>query len=122
MTPLAAAGIIALIVAAWLLKRAFLPRPVLALIIVTSEIITFSISFASRARSIRPKFATDGCLTSCTICVGALGGCSLFNCASWYVTLNLEWDIHRMPRRRIRAEKEGRLFSEDEVKYFDERK
>jgi hypothetical protein len=50
MIPPAAAGIIALIVAAWLLKRAFLPRPILTLIIVALEIITFSIFLASWAR------------------------------------------------------------------------
>ncbi|KAL3487360.1 major facilitator superfamily domain-containing protein [Aspergillus germanicus] len=157
MIPLAAAGIIALIVAAWLLKRAFLPQPILTLIIVALEIITLSIFLASRARGaiytacvlgsmfsasfalglqsgigqlggvvgpqiFRSKFAADGYRTSHAICVGALGGCFLFNCLSWYLTRNLEWDIHRIRRQRIKAEKEGRLFTEAEVKYFDERK
>ncbi|KAJ0420944.1 major facilitator superfamily domain-containing protein [Aspergillus carlsbadensis] len=177
MIPPAAAGIIALIVAAWLLKRAFIPRPILTLIIVALEIITFSIFLASRARGaiytacvlgsmfsaclaipfwawrtsslrgttgtafalglqsgvgqlggvigpqiFRSKFAADGYRTSYAICVGALGGCFLFNCLSWYLTRNLEWDVHRIRRQRIKAEKEGRLFTEDEVKYFDERK
>jgi hypothetical protein len=70
----------------------------------------------------RSKFAADGYRTSYAICVGALGGCFLFNCLSWYLTRNLEWDVHRIRRQRIKAEKEGRLFTEDEVKYLDERK
>jgi hypothetical protein len=34
----------------------------------------------------------------------------------------MEWDIHRIRHQRIEAEKESRLFTQDEVKCFDERK
>ncbi|KAL4869939.1 major facilitator superfamily domain-containing protein [Aspergillus spectabilis] len=151
--PPAAAGIIAIIVTAWLLKKAFIPRPLLALIIVACEVVSFSIFLASQAwgavyaacvlgsmaiamglqsgvsqlggvigpRIFRSKFAADGYRTSYAICVGALGGCLLFNCLSWFLTRNLEWDVHRIRRRQIKAEKEERLFTEDEVKFFNER-
>lgn len=48
--PPSAAGIIAIVVAAYVFKRAWLPRPVLTLVIVALEIITFAIFLATRTR------------------------------------------------------------------------
>lgn len=170
--PASAAGIIAIIVAAYILKRARLPRPVLTLVIVALEIITFAIFLASRARGaiyaacvlgtmfsaclaipfwawrtsslrgttgtafamglnsgvgqlggvigpqiFRSKYAADGYKVSYAVCVGALGGCFLFNCLSWYLTRDLERDVHRVKRARNKAEREGRLYTEEDIKY-----
>jgi hypothetical protein len=44
------------------------------------------------------------------------------NLWTWWLTRNVEWDVRRIKRQRIRAEKEGRVFAEDDVKVYDERK
>ncbi|KAG9788874.1 hypothetical protein KCU88_g1633, partial [Aureobasidium melanogenum] len=174
--PPAAAGIIAIIIVAWILKRAYLPRPLLTVIIVLCEVGTFAIFLGSRRRGaiytacvlgtmfsaclaipfwswrtsslcgttgtafalglqsglgqlggvigpqiFRQKYAADGYRVSYAVCTGALAGCFLANCLSWYLTRNLEWDVRRIRRQRIKAEKEGRIFTEDEVKFFHER-
>lgn len=174
--PPSAAAIIAICVAAYILKRAWIPRPILTLIIVALEIATFSIFLASRVRGaiyaacvlgtmfsgclavpfwswrtsslsgstgtafalglqsgigqvggiigpqlFRSKFAYNGYKVPYAVCTAALGGCFLFNCLSWYLTRNLEWDVHRIHRERIKAEREGRIFTEDDVKVYHER-
>lgn len=44
------------------------------------------------------------------------------NLFTWWLTRNVEWDVRRIRRQRIKAEKEGRVFAEDDVKVYDERK
>ncbi|KAL4790916.1 major facilitator superfamily domain-containing protein [Aspergillus venezuelensis] len=127
--------IIAIISVAWLLKRASIRRPQAKGAIYTACVLgsmfsaclaipfwawrtstlraTIGTAFAMGLYSgvgqlrgvigpqiFRSNFAADGYRVSYAICVGALGGCFLFNC----------------------AEKEGRLYTEDEVKFFDERR
>jgi len=174
--PPAAAAIISIIVVAWILKRAFIPRPLLTVMIVLFEVATFAIFLATRRRGaiytacvlgtmfsaclaipfwswrtsslrgttgtafalgfqsgigqlggvigpqiFRAKYAKDGYKVSYGVCTAAIGGCFLANCLSWYLTRNLEWDVRRVRLQRIKAEKEGRLFTEDEVKFYHER-
>ena len=54
----------------------------------------------------------------CTVCVG-IG--ALSNTWLWYLTRNTEADVARVRRLRIKAEKEGRVWAEDDVKIFEER-
>lgn len=44
------------------------------------------------------------------------------NLWTWWLTRNVEWDVRRIKRQRIKAEKEGRVFAEDDIKVYDERK
>jgi hypothetical protein len=46
----------------------------------------------------------------------------LANLWAWWLTRNVEWDVTRIRRLRIKAEKEGREFAEDDVKVYEERK
>lgn len=46
----------------------------------------------------------------------------LFNLWTWWLTRNIEWDVLRVRRLRIKAEKNGEVLSADDVKFFDERK
>ncbi|KAI1618115.1 retrograde regulation protein 2 [Exophiala viscosa] len=174
--PPAAAGIIAIIIAAWILKKAWVPRPLLTVTIVLCEVATFAIFLGTRHRGaiytacvlgsmfsaclaipfwswrtsslsgttgtafalgfqsgigqlggvvgpqiFRSKYAAGGYKVSYGVCTGALAGCFLANCLNWYLTRNLEWDVRRVRLQRIKAEREGRLFTEDEVKFFNER-
>ena len=175
--PPAAAGILSIIVVAWILKKALVPRPLLTIIIVLCEVATFAIFLGSRSKGaiyaacvlgtmfsaclaipfwswrtaslsgttgtafalglqsglgqlggiigpqvFREKYAADGYRVSYGVCTAAIAGCFLANCVSWYLTRNLEWDVRRVQMQRIKAEREGRLFTEDEVKFFNERK
>ncbi len=38
------------------------------------------------------------------------------------MTRNVEWDVRRIRRLRIKAEKSGNMYAEDDVKVFEERK
>ncbi len=174
--PPAAATILAIIACAYILKKAWMPRPLLTVAIVVCEIATYSIFLATEKRGaiyaacvlgtmfggclaipfwswrtsslvgttgtafalglqsgigqvggvigpqiFRSKYAAGGYKVSYGVCTGALVGCFLANCLNWYLTRNLEWDVRRIHRERIKAQKEGRLFTEDEVKVFHER-
>ena len=39
----------------------------------------------------------------------------------WYLTYNLEWDVRRIRLNRIKAERQGKLYVEDDVKVYEER-
>lgn len=41
---------------------------------------------------------------------------------TWWLTRNVEWDVRRIRRLRIKAEKSGNMYAEDDVKVFEERK
>jgi hypothetical protein len=38
------------------------------------------------------------------------------------LTRNVEWDVRRIRRLRIKAEKKGSMFAGDDIKVFEERK
>ena len=174
--PPAAAAVISIVVVAFILQKAWIPRPLLTVTIVLCEIATFAIFLGTSKRGaiyaacilgtmfsgclaipfwswrtsslsgttgtafalglqsgmgqiggaigpqiFQSKYAYNGYKVSYGVCTAALVGCFLANCLSWYFTRNLEWDVRRVKRHRIMAEKEGRLFTEDDVKFFHER-
>ncbi|KAL1885674.1 hypothetical protein Plec18167_001169 [Paecilomyces lecythidis] len=43
------------------------------------------------------------------------------NLWTWWLTRNLEWDVRRIARLRNKAQKEGRVFAEDDIKVLEER-
>ncbi|KAL4879179.1 major facilitator superfamily domain-containing protein [Aspergillus karnatakaensis] len=174
--PPAGAGIGAIIAVAWVLKKAVVPRPAVALVIVGCEVVTLAVFLASGApgavytacvlgsmfgaclavpfwawrtaslrgstgtavamglqsgvgqvggvigpQIFRERFAAGGYRVSYAICVGALGGCFLFNCVNWWLTWELEGDVRRVRRERIRAGRAGRMFTGEDVAVFDQR-
>lgn len=44
-----------------------------------------------------------------------------FNLWTWWLTRNIEWDVRRIRRLRMKSEKDGEVFGEDDVQVFDER-
>lgn len=38
------------------------------------------------------------------------------------MTRNVEWDVRRIRRLRIKSEKGGKMYADDDVKVFEERK
>jgi MFS family permease len=58
---------------------------------------------------------TDG------ICAAAIIASWACNLWTWWLTRDIEWDVLRVRRLRIQAEKSGEVLSNDDVKYFDER-
>jgi hypothetical protein len=68
------------------------------------------------------KWAYNGYKTSFAICAGAVVASWLCNLWTWWLTRNIEWDVLRVRRLRIEAERKGQVLSHDDVKYFEERK
>jgi nitrate/nitrite transporter NarK len=69
----------------------------------------------------RSRFAHNGYKTSFAICASVIGAGLLANLWTWWLTRNVEWDVRRIRRLRIKAEKEGRVFAEDDVRVYEER-
>lgn len=67
------------------------------------------------------RWAHNGYKVSFGICTAAIAVGFFANCYTWYLTRNVEWDVRRIRRERIKAEKSGRLFVEDDIKVFQER-
>ena len=67
------------------------------------------------------KYAHNRYKTSFAICAAAIGAGWMANLWTWWLTRNVEWDVRRIKRLRLKAEKEGRVFHEDDVKVYDER-
>jgi hypothetical protein len=51
----------------------------------------------------------------------AIGLGWLGSCYTWYLTRNVEYDVKRIRRLRIKAEKEGKTFADEDIKVFEER-
>lgn len=69
----------------------------------------------------RQRFAYNGYKTSFAICAAVIGAGLLANLWTWWLTRNVEWDVRRIRRLRLKAEREGRVFAEDDVKVYAER-
>jgi MFS family permease len=67
------------------------------------------------------KYAHNGYKTPLAICATAIGIGWLGSCFTWYLTRNVEWDVRRIRRLRIKAEKEGKVYADDDVKVLEER-
>jgi hypothetical protein len=69
----------------------------------------------------KSRYAYNGYKLPFGICAGAIGFGWLANVWTWWLTRNIEYDVMRIRRLRIEAEKDGRLFAEDDVRVFEER-
>jgi len=67
------------------------------------------------------RWAYNGYKTSFAICAAAVVASWLCNLWTWWLTRNIEWDVLRVRRLRIEAERVGQVLSGDDVKYFEER-
>ena len=70
----------------------------------------------------REKYAHDRYKVPFAVCTGAIILGWVFNLWTWWLTRNVEWDVRRIKRLRIAAEKQGHVYGEDDVKVFEERK
>jgi hypothetical protein len=68
------------------------------------------------------KYAYNGYKVPFAICAAAIGGGWLASVWTWYLTRNVEFDVRRIRRLRIKSEKEGNMFAKEDVKVFEERK
>lgn len=68
------------------------------------------------------KYAHNGYKVPFAICAAAIGLGGVASGWTWWLTRNVEWDVLRIRRLRIQAEKEGRVFGDDDVRVFEERK
>lgn len=67
------------------------------------------------------RYAYNGYKVPFAICATAIGLGWIANVWTWWLTRNVEFDVKRIRRLRIKAEKSGRVFAEDDVKVFEER-
>lgn len=68
------------------------------------------------------RYAHNGYKVPFAICAAAIGAGWVANAWTWWLTRNIEWDVRRIRRLRIKAEKGGKMFAEDDIKVFEERK
>jgi len=67
------------------------------------------------------RYAYNGYVVPFSICAAAIGAGWIASGWTWYLTRNVEWDVRRIRKLRIKSEKEGRMFADDDVKVFEER-
>jgi hypothetical protein len=67
------------------------------------------------------KYAYNGYKVPFAICSAAIGGGWLASALTWWLTRNVEWDVRRIRRLRIKAEREGKVFADDDVQVINER-
>jgi hypothetical protein len=67
------------------------------------------------------KYAHNGYKVPFAISAVAIGLGWLGSGVTWYLTRNIEYDVKRIRRLRIKAEKEGKVFAEEDIKVFEER-
>lgn len=68
------------------------------------------------------KFAYNGYKTSFAICAAAIIVGWVANLWTWWLTRNVEWDVKRIRRLRMKAESQGAVYGEDDVKVYEERR
>jgi len=67
------------------------------------------------------KWAYNRYKNSFAIAASAVIAAAFSNLLTWWLTRNVELDVLRIARLRRQAQKEGRIFSEDDVHVFEER-
>ncbi|KAI9935109.1 hypothetical protein ASPWEDRAFT_116819 [Aspergillus wentii DTO 134E9] len=67
------------------------------------------------------KYAYNGYKTPFAICAAMVGAACLANLWTWWLTRNVEWDVCRIRRLRIKEEKKGRIYADDDVRVYEER-
>ncbi|KAK6435873.1 hypothetical protein LTR95_007940 [Oleoguttula sp. CCFEE 5521] len=136
--------------AGWLLKQAFLTRPAFTRPINVTMVISFILFFTAWRSStlawatgtaftlafqssigqiggvigpqlFQSKFAHNGYKTPFAICAAATIVGWAASLVTWWLTRNVEWDVRRIRRLRIKAEKEGKVCGEDDVRFYQER-
>ncbi|EXJ77436.1 hypothetical protein A1O3_09662 [Capronia epimyces CBS 606.96] len=55
------------------------------------------------------------------VCAGIVCLGFVANSFSWYLTRNVEYDVRRIHRLKLKAKKEGKLYVQDDIKVFEER-
>jgi nitrate/nitrite transporter NarK len=68
------------------------------------------------------KYTYNGYKVPFAVCAACVIVGWIANLWTWYLTRNVEEGVRRIRRLRIKAEKEGRIFGEDDVRVFEERK
>ncbi|KAE8353790.1 major facilitator superfamily domain-containing protein [Aspergillus coremiiformis] len=66
------------------------------------------------------RFAHNGYKTPFAICAGVTGVACLANLWTWWLTRNIEWDVRRIRRLRIKEQKQGRIYADDDVRVYQE--
>ncbi|KAK9452714.1 major facilitator superfamily domain-containing protein [Dipodascopsis uninucleata] len=69
----------------------------------------------------RSKWAYNRYKVSFGICASFVIVSVGFNLYTWYLTRNIEYDVLRVARLRKEAEREGRVYSDDDIKVFEQR-
>ncbi|KAF7189163.1 MFS transporter prlL [Pseudocercospora fuligena] len=67
------------------------------------------------------KWAYNRYKTSFAICAASIILAWVANIWIWWLTRNVEWDVRRIRRLRIKAEKRGEVYDGDDVKVYEER-
>jgi hypothetical protein len=67
------------------------------------------------------KFAYNGYKTPFAICAAAIGASILANGWTWWLTRNVEYDVLRVRRLRLKEEKQGRIYAGEDVRVYEER-
>lgn len=68
------------------------------------------------------KYAHDRYKVPFAVCAAAVILGWAANLWVWWLTRNVEWDVRRIRRLRVQAEKEGQVFGGDDVRVFEERR
>lgn len=91
---------------------------------------TFTLAFQSSVGQIggavgpqlwQSKYAYNGYKTPFAVCAAFIVAAWIANIYTWWLTRNVEADVKRIRRLRIKAKKEGYVFSADDIKVFEER-
>ncbi|PLN83706.1 MFS general substrate transporter [Aspergillus taichungensis] len=67
------------------------------------------------------RFAGNGYKTPFAICAGMVGAACVTNAWTWWLTRNVEWDVRRVRRLRMREAKRGRIYAGEDVRVYEER-
>jgi sugar phosphate permease len=70
----------------------------------------------------RQKWAHNRYKNSFAIAASAIIAAGFANMLTWWLTRNVELDVMRITRLRRQAKREGRVFAEDDVNVFEERR
>jgi nitrate/nitrite transporter NarK len=68
------------------------------------------------------KWAYNHYKNSFIICAAFIIASFVANIWTWWLTRNVEWDVLRVRKERIKAEREGGVWAGDDVKVYEERK
>ncbi|OJJ08224.1 hypothetical protein ASPVEDRAFT_57388 [Aspergillus versicolor CBS 583.65] len=67
------------------------------------------------------RFAYNGYKTPFAICAAVVGVSWVTNGWTWWLTRNVEYDVLRVRRLRIKEEKQGRVYAGEDIRVYEER-